>query len=363
MDAATPDTWPAISRLLEQEVKIATVKLTEAIAGYEPSKEEQTRMLSSLERHGQNVVEKKSREEAGQAIIRMKDRFSSVFGHESDSMPRIWGEEHDVRAITREARSSSLKLLSVLAVVRLDEETQKNNKVETLLLALVGDPPESALQRTISRTMSVTGNSTVVEPKSTGLQALAASTWPGVPADCTLISPVQCRSLWRQFQAETEYTISQALAAQEAAKRGKSWLPPPWAMAAIAVLGFNEFMALLRNPLYIAVIFVAYLVAKAVWVQLDITGEFSNGFLPGIISISTKLLPTVMNLLKKLADEGAGVQSGASSTTSNLNRTNSKTTNREMQDLAAGTDSVSNGRVGNNSSTGDGLRQRQVNAT
>lgn len=97
--------------------------------------------------------------------------------------------------------------------------------------------------------------------------------------------------------------------------------------------------------------------------QLDITGEFSNGFLPGVISISTKLLPTVMNLLKKLADEGAGVRSGASSTANNLNRTNSKTTNREMQDLAAGTDSVSNGRVGNNSSTGDGLRQRQVNAT
>jgi hypothetical protein len=363
LDAATPDTWPAISRLLEQEVEIAKLKFTEAIAGYEPSKEEQVRMLSSLETHGRNVVWKKSREEAGQAIIRMKDRFSSVFGHESDSMPRIWGEEHDVRAITRDARCSSLKLLSVLAVVRLDEETQKNNKVETLLLALVGDPPESALQRTISRTMSVTGNSTVVEPKSTGLQALSASTWPGVPADCTLISPVQCRQLWRQFQAETEYTISQALAAQEAAKRGKSWLPPPWAMAAMAVLGFNEFMALLRNPLYIAVIFVAYLVAKAVWVQLDITGEFSNGFLPGIISISTKLLPTVMNLLKKLADEGAGVRSGASSTANDLNRTNSKTTNREMQDLAAGTDSVSNGRVGNNSSTGDGLRQRQVNAT
>lgn len=363
LDAATPDTWPAISRLLVQEVEIATVKLSEAIAGYELSKEEQASMLSSLARHGQNVVQKKSREEAGQAIIRMKDRFSSVFGHESDSMPRIWGEEHDVRALTREARSSSLKLLSVLAVVRLDEETQKNNKVETLLMALVGDPPESALQRTISRTMSVTGNSSVVEPKSTSLQALAASTWPGIPADCTLISPVQCRSLWRQFQAETEYTISQALAAQEAAKRGKSWLPPPWAIAAMAVLGFNEFMALLRNPLYIAVIFVAYLVGKAVWVQLDITGEFSNGFLPGVISISTKLLPTVMNLLKKLADEGAGVQSGASSTTNNLNRTNSKTTNREMQDLAAETDSVPNGRVGNNSSTVDGLRQRQVKAT
>lgn len=29
-----------------------------------------------------------------------------------------------------------------------------------------------------------------------------------------LISPVQCKSLWRQFQGETEYTITQAIAAQ-----------------------------------------------------------------------------------------------------------------------------------------------------
>jgi hypothetical protein len=33
------------------------------------------------------------------------------------------------------------------------------------------------------------------------------------PGD-VLISPVQCKSLWRQFQGETEYTITQAIAAQ-----------------------------------------------------------------------------------------------------------------------------------------------------
>ena len=35
-----------------------------------------------------------------------------------------------------------------------------------------------------------------------------------VPEDKTLISPVQCKSLWRQFKAETEYTVTQAIAAQ-----------------------------------------------------------------------------------------------------------------------------------------------------
>jgi len=32
-----------------------------------------------------------------------------------------------------------------------------------------------------------------------------------------------------------------------------------------------------RNPLYLGVMFVAFLLAKALWTQLDIPGEFRNG--------------------------------------------------------------------------------------
>lgn len=32
-----------------------------------------------------------------------------------------------------------------------------------------------------------------------------------------------------------------------------------------------------RNPLYLVVIFIALLVVKALWVQLDVSAEFRNG--------------------------------------------------------------------------------------
>ncbi|XP_058105376.1 coatomer subunit beta-1-like [Magnolia sinica] len=48
-------------------------------------------------------------------------------------------------------------------------------------------------------------------------------------------------------------------------------------MLAIAVLGFNEFMTLFKNPLYRFIRFIVYLLAKALWTQLDISGEFRNG--------------------------------------------------------------------------------------
>lgn len=88
----------------------------------------------------------------------------------------------------------------------------------------------------------------------------------------------------------------------------------------MAILGFNEFMTLLRyfllyiqshtwvlikastqlawlslhlnarNPLYLGAIFIVFLVGKAIWVQLDIASEFQNGFVSIETTVSSLLL-------------------------------------------------------------------------
>lgn len=286
LDGASNDTWPAIRKLLRRETEAAVSGFSDALSGFEMDEQTKDKMLVSIKNYARGVVEAKAREEAGRVLIRMKDRFSTLFSHDADSMPRVWTGKDDIRAITKVARSASLKLLSVMAVVRLDDDD--NDGVEkTLSVALVDSANASVRDRSI----------TTSDP-------LASSTWEEVPPPKTLITPVQCKSLWRQFQAETEYSVSQAMAAQEAHKRSNNWLPPPWAIAALVILGFNEFMTLLRNPLYFGVIFVVFLLARALWVQLDIKGEFRHGALPGLISLSSKFVPTIMNLLKRLAEEG-----------------------------------------------------------
>ncbi|KAF8400997.1 hypothetical protein HHK36_014300 [Tetracentron sinense] len=250
LDTAGHDTWPAIRKLLQRETESAVSGLSSALSGFDMDEIAVNKKLASLENYARSVVESKTKEEAGRVLIRMKDRFSTLFSHDSDSMPRVWTGKEDIRAITKTARSASLKLLSVMAVVRLDDNA--DNIENTLSLALVDSV-----------------NSGVTNKSITSNDLLASSTWE-----------------------------------EEASKRNNHWLPPPWAIFALIVLGFNEFMTLLRNPFYICVIFVAFLLVKALWVQLDISGEFRNGALPGLLSLSTKFLPTVMNLLKKLAEEG-----------------------------------------------------------
>ncbi|KAH0904467.1 hypothetical protein HID58_043970 [Brassica napus] len=269
----------------KREGELAVYGLSDALSGFDMDDETRNKMLTDLESYARGVVETKAKEEAGRALMRMKDRFTTIFSHDSDSMPRIWTGKEDIRAITKMARSASLKLLSVMAVIRLEDEL--DNIEKTLTLALVNSTSNSATSKSIST-----------------IDSLASSTWEQVAPEKTLITPVQCKSLWRQFKNETEYTVTQAISAQEANRRNNNWLPPPWAILALVVLGFNEFMTLLRNPLWLGVLFVGYLVSKALWVQLNISGEFQHGALPGLLSLSTKFLPTVMNLLKKLAEEG-----------------------------------------------------------
>ncbi|KAK7294341.1 hypothetical protein RJT34_17230 [Clitoria ternatea] len=288
LDGANSDTWPSIRSLLGRESKSAVSGFSAALAGFDMDEEARQKMISTLEDYARGLVEGKAREEAGRVLIRMKDRFTMLFSHDSDSMPRIWTGKEDIRAITKTARSASMKLLSVMAAIRLDGGDTDNIE-KTLAVALM-DSPGSGPN---SKDMSIT----LVDP-------LASSSWEQVPSSRTMITPVQCKSLWRQFKTETEYSVSQAISAQEANKRNNNWLPPPWAIAALVILGFNEFMTLLRNPLYLGVIFVGYLLIKALWVQLDISGEFRHGALPGLISLSSKFIPTIMNLMKKLAEEG-----------------------------------------------------------
>ncbi|XP_061366903.1 protein ROOT HAIR DEFECTIVE 3 homolog 2 [Gastrolobium bilobum] len=289
-EASGKDTWLSIRKLLKRETEAAVSEFLASIAGFELDKETVERMQQSLRDYARKVVENKARGEAGKVLIRMKDRFSMVFNHDNDSLPRVWTGKEDIRAITRDARSASLRLLSDMAVIRLDE---KPDHIEGVLHSSLIDKSGAAASS------QYTSREALVDP-------LASSTWEEVSPEDILITPVQCKSLWRQFQGETEYTVTQAISAQEAHKRSNNWLPPPWAIMAMVVLGFNEFMLLLKNPLYLMVIFVVYLIVKAIWVELNIAGEFQNGTLPGLLSISSKFLPTVMNLLKRLAEEAQG---------------------------------------------------------
>ena len=135
LDGANSDTWPSIRNLFRRETESAVSGFSAALTGFDMDEETRQKIILSLEDYARGLVEGKAREEAGRVLIRMKDRYESsatskltftcsfefyfictylnfecrftmLFSHDSDSMPRVWTGKEDIRAITKTARSS-----------------------------------------------------------------------------------------------------------------------------------------------------------------------------------------------------------------------------------------------------------------
>ncbi|XP_020704130.1 protein ROOT HAIR DEFECTIVE 3 homolog 2 [Dendrobium catenatum] len=267
-DAAEGDTWASIRRLYKSETKKALLDLSASLSEFELDQETFNKIMGDLKDFSRNFVEKKAREEAGKVLIRMKDRFSTIFKYDKDSMPRVWTGKEDVRIITKDARAAALNLLSVMAAIRLDDKT---DNIEKILNSSLLDS-QASIEKSI-------------KPSA---DPLASATWPEITSKNTLISPAQCKLIWKQFNSEIEYAVIQAVSAQESHRRSNNWLPPLWAIAAIIILGFDEFMMLLRNPAYAFLIFTLTMTVLALWKQLDIAGEFRHGVVRKLFLMNIK---------------------------------------------------------------------------
>ncbi|EEC68426.1 hypothetical protein OsI_36606 [Oryza sativa Indica Group] len=278
LETGEKDSWACIRRLYRHATESAILAFSASLSEFELDQTTIHKMVMELREHARSIVEEKAREEAGNVLMRMKERFSTVLSRDKDSMPRTWKGNEDIRAITREARLAALRLMSVMAAVRLDDKPDKIDRALTTAL-LDGGP--------LSQKRSIEFTS----------DPLASSTWEEVSEKNTLITPVQCKSIWRQFNAETEYAVAQAISMQEAHRRSNNWLPPAWTVLLLAILGYNEFIFLLRNPLYLLGLFVAFVVSYAAWLQYDITAYFRHGTLSGLLTITSGFLPTIMDII------------------------------------------------------------------
>ncbi|XP_016648893.1 PREDICTED: protein ROOT HAIR DEFECTIVE 3 homolog 1-like [Prunus mume] len=233
-------TWPTIrSRLREAESDFSGRAV--AISGFDMDEQTKAKINASLEKYVRRMVEDKAKEEAGRVLIHMKERFITKFSYDSNSIPRVWNRRENIGAIARTAHSTSLEVLSVMAVIRLDGDDDGDKIQATLKSAL------------LDRDMSTTTN-----------DLLASNTWEEVPSSKTLIIPLKCKELWEEFKENTKDIVLKAIAEQKANARFQL---PPWAIGCLIFVGYNAITRLMRNPLYlgVGVILVAFLLVTPLW--------------------------------------------------------------------------------------------------
>ena len=209
----------------------------------------------------------------------LKDKFIKSFCYNDEGMPRVWGPKVDVGAIQKSAKRESVKALSLLAISQIEREYDDLSDVREALDTLAG----------------------ISESESELSSVFASDSWPGAEDEDVILDPIECRSVWRQMESEISYTISQAVTAHEAAKQASNRGPPLWTILAMLVLGWNELVSLLYNPILLILLIIVFIFGRAIVQRINLAEEMEKGFIPALISIGMKLTPIVIEVSQQFA--------------------------------------------------------------
>ena len=209
---AEPSMWDDILALHDStqahlstwlQSKQAAYRLTPAeLHGYE---ERGRQLLSSLIR---SIVEQHS----SLIVLHMRKRFDRLFRYDEDGFIRKWRGSDDVRARWKECITQAQTLLELFSQFRLP-----------LLL----DQRNASTSTDDSKQPSTSSTAT--------------------PEELTLISDTKRAEIELDFPSEVEGALREAETEQERIRESRRL--PAWGLALIAFLGFDELMAILRNPL------------------------------------------------------------------------------------------------------------------
>jgi hypothetical protein len=295
LEAPPADLWPRLRGVFRREGAAAAGRLSEAVSGLGLEAADAEALAEALAAAARGRLLACAREAANTALPRLKERFSDAFLKDDAGLPRSWTPAVDVAAAAAGARRAAAALLAQLSVVRLDEgaaAAAAAAAVDVAVASLAEERPRGA----VAAAVEDSGADTAPEAPAAaagGFDLLSATEWPGVaPADA-LLAPPAVRAAWRQLLSDSALAVQQAAATQEANRLAQNRAPPLWAVAAILFLGFNEFVAVLRNPLLLVFVVLSLAFLKTVYEELGVEAELRRGLLPGALSLSAKFVPTI----------------------------------------------------------------------
>ena len=238
--------WRSLTSKVAEASDEGCALLKSELKGFALSEKELQGYCNDLKKLAEELVEGRVKEAAQHVVPRMRNAFNASFMKDSRGLPRTWGRKEDIPSITKEAYLRAADTLALLCVRRLGPDDES-------VLEAVEDAQVSI--RRLAR------SSTRDESASSAL--LSKRTWPHA-----LLTPAECVRAWSRFDADAQLAISQAMATQEAhARAARASLPPWWALAAIAVLGMDEFMAVLRSPLLLLLVVGLVVVARIIYLR------------------------------------------------------------------------------------------------
>jgi|TARA_B110000259_G_scaffold180511_1_gene221340 hypothetical protein len=327
LDDGSHDLWDGINESVGKQCAKTVKALASALGGFKVSQQEVSDLRVSLTAKTHVAAELKIKDVTSDTnvVTLMKNQFSKSFSKDSRGLPKVWRAEDDVGKQNNAAQKQAVRVLALLSVNRLIGDLYAQTAVGTG----GGDKSDgratsdkSKAAETEARSMAAIEQTLVdhfvpkigdEDDETIGTNAQPVTErkkypteWEGVSdADNkVLLDPGRCRQIWKRFESDVQYVVSQAVAARDAAKRGGGNQAPVWMYFALLMLGMDEVFWLVRNPVTLLFLVLLGLFLKAVYQRMDAETAMRMGFVPGIMFLATKVVPAVLGVVAKLVEDG-----------------------------------------------------------
>ncbi|KAI8815264.1 root hair defective 3 GTP-binding protein [Cladochytrium replicatum] len=242
LSAAESDMWKKIIASFRETAESAQSILTRRSKGFESSQEELSVSLRSLRYKSLDVLMTRIKEEVAddRLLMRLRNKFQDIFRYDDSGLPRVWKPGDDIDTYFTKARDEAEKLFQLFAKIDANPEDLKDYM-----------PQEDAVDDAVVPT----GES------DHPLASKPAKPYAHTSSNLVILPTAKLASLKTRFRKECDAMFVEAKRTTVATTAKI----PIWFVGLTIALGFNEFVAVISNPIYFIFLGFTLVGAYVVW--------------------------------------------------------------------------------------------------
>ncbi|EAT91261.1 GTPase SEY1 [Parastagonospora nodorum] len=223
------DLWDRVWAIFTETVSSAEKRFTDRAQSFDASPEEVDVGLWRLRRKSWGVLRAKIDEEVmeGNILLKLRENFEDKFRYDEQGVPRIWRPTDDIEGIYTKARESTITVIPLLARFKLSKTS-----APPPLDAWIGDAPASVTPAD--------------EEDLTPIGGLDEEEGKSLEEEMTVLSDAKQADLLIRFKKTADGVYVEA---KRSAIGGITQVPL-YFYGLLVALGWNEIVAVLRNPVY-----------------------------------------------------------------------------------------------------------------
>ncbi|GAM25534.1 hypothetical protein SAMD00019534_087090 [Acytostelium subglobosum LB1] len=263
-EQAKDDMWRKIAELLSESLSKNESDYRKRLEDFDVKEEDIEDTLVAFRSNAKDQLKAKMKERVEFLKLRMRKRFEETFSFDDKKLPRKWSKHDDIAKIFEEARFNAEKLIDLFSYMRLQEE-------EFEFTFFTKEDADESSSSSASSSSKTSVPSVIIQPSQ------------------IIMTYEQCVDLVDNFRLDTKTDYMNAL--NDQAKASSSGGVPGYIILLLCILGFNEFIAVITNPLLLVL---TILVGSGAFVlhKLNMTGPF--------IDFASSLVVHVMNKIKDI---------------------------------------------------------------